>query len=270
MNTFLLSAVLVLAGLLAVHLFLVSRFSRRIATRVAQLRQARPALVRADLPEPVRAFALRCGAGPGVRTARFRQVAEMRLKRGAPFQEIRATQHIALGEPGFAWDAARFIGPVTMFRVIDAYDPGGGLLEARLLGSVPLAAKSGTEIALGEALRYLAELPWAPDAILGDPAIGWRMTDEGRAEATLAVADQLARVTFSFGADGDIETVEAKNRPAFDAEGRAATYDWRGRFWGYRQFGDRRVPEWGEVGYVYPEGFEVYFRGRILEYEILG
>ena len=68
---------------------------------------------------------------------------------------------------------------------------------------------------------------------------------------------------------GDIETVEAKDRPAFDARGRAARYDWRGCFWGYRRIGPRRIPEWGEVGYVYPDGYEVYFRGRILSYELI-
>ena len=67
----------------------------------------------------------------------------------------------------------------------------------------------------------------------------------------------------------DIETVEAKDRPAFDARGRAARYDWRGCFWGYRRIGPRRIPEWGEVGYVYPDGYEVYFRGRILSYELI-
>ncbi|MCV2866170.1 DUF6544 family protein [Albidovulum sediminicola] len=269
MNAIVLSSAALLAALAAAQLFLASAFSRRIAARVARIRAGRAASGGADLPAPVRDFALRCGAASGGRAARFTQAADLRLKPGAPFQAILATQHVALGEAGFAWDAVRPIGPLPLFRVIDAYDGTGGLLEARFLGAVPLAARSGQDIALGEALRYLAELPWAPDAILGNPDIGWRMTDATHVEASLPVGNAMARVTFSLDAQGDFVTVEAKDRPAFDAQGRAVAYDWRGHFRDYRRIGDRRVPERGEVGYVYPEGYEVYFRGRILSYEVL-
>jgi len=258
----------------AAHVFAFRRFSRRIQVRTEALRSSPPARWRDDLPPPVAAFARRCGAGAQDRSspsaARFSQRADLRLAQGAPFHPIRAEQHVALGGAGFAWDASRWIGPFRSFRVIDAYDSVlGGMLEARLLGSLAVASKSGSDIALGEALRYLAELPWAPDAILGNPAIAWRITGDRSAEAALSLPEGTARVSFGFDEAGDIETVEAKDRPAFDARGRAARYDWRGRFWGYRRIGPRRIPEWGEVGYVYPEGYEVYFRGRILSYELI-
>ncbi len=268
------TAFLVILGILplvGLHLWAASGFVRRISARARALGNAR-AERRGDLPPAIDAFARRGGAGEGPvpRVARLAQGAELRLGQGAPFRPVSATQHVALASPGFVWDAVRRLGPLPLFRVVDAYDGAtGGLLEARVLGSVPVASKTGSDIALGEALRYLAELPWAPDAILLNPDIGWRMIDGSRAEATLRLAEGVARVTFSLDADGDIVRVEAKDRPASDARGQPALYDWRGRFWGYRRIGPRRIPEWGEVGYVYPEGYEVYFRGRILTCDLV-
>lgn len=268
------AAFLVILGvlpLLGLHVWAAHRFVRRISGRVRALGSGR-AEWRSDLPPAIGAFARRGGAGDGQapRAARLTQSAELRLGQGSPFRPVRATQHVALASPGFVWEAVRRLGPMPLFRVVDAYDSArGGLLEARLLGSVPVASKAGRDLALGEALRYLAELPWAPDAILGNREIGWRMIDASHAEATLLLSGDVARVIFSLDADGDIVRVEAKDRPASDARGQPARYDWRGRFWGYRRIGPRRIPEWGEVGYVYPEGYEVYFRGRILTCDLV-
>ncbi|MGB2893482.1 MAG: DUF6544 family protein, partial [Albidovulum sp.] len=78
-----------------------------------------------------------------------------------------------------------------------------------------------------------------------------------------------ARVTFRFDAAGDIVGMEASGRPARDAAGMNATLDWRGTFADYRQIGPRRLPEYGEVGYVWPgTGYEPYFRGRIRDYHV--
>ena len=192
----------------AAHVFAFRRFSRRIQVRTEALRSSPPARWRDDLPPPVAAFARRCGAGAqdtsSPSAARFSQRADLRLAQGAPFHPIRAEQHVALGGAGFAWDASRWIGPFRSFRVIDAYDSVlGGMLEARLLGSLAVASKSGSDIALGEALRYLAELPWAPDAILGNPAIAWRLTGDRSAEAALSLPEGTARVSFGFDEAGE-------------------------------------------------------------------
>lgn len=260
----------VAVAVLAMWLLTCAWFSRSIAASCARIRATEPAPQRGDLPDPVRSLARRAGAGAGEapRAARFTQAALLRLAQGRPFQKVRATQHVALGAPAFAWDAILPLGPFAKLRVLDAYDADGGRLEARLFGAFPVAVKTGPDLALGEALRYLAELPWAPDAILGNRLIQWRVPGERRIEAALEIGAEVARVTFTLNADGDIETVEAKDRPALDRQGHTIHHDWRGRFWGYRQIGPRRIPEWGEVGYVYPEGYESYFRGRITAYEL--
>lgn len=222
------------------------------------------------LPDPVRNFALRAGAtaGPGHLAMIVTQRAELRLKRGGLFAPFRARQIIALGEAGFVWQARRGFGPLVWLRVIDSLVAGDGRLEARLFGALTVARARGVETTLAEAFRYLAELPWAPDAILGNPDLHWRMTAADEAEVKLNTRVGTARVTFRFDALGDIIGMEARDRPATDAEGRPTRYHWRGTFGDYRQVGARRLPAYGEVGYAYPDGFEVYFRARLTDCRI--
>ena len=223
------------------------------------------------LPPIVADFAYRCGAEPGarLRMASFHQSAELRLKPGGKFIAISAWQVVALARAGFIWDAKQEIWPVSRLRILDAFVGGTGHLEARAFGSIPLAKAEGADINLAEAYRYLAELPWAPDAILGNPDLVWRVTGENEVEVRLDTPDGIARITFEFDAEGDIVGMSAKDRPTRDAKGKITTHDWRARFSDYAQIGPRRLPAYGEVGYVYASGYETYFRGRISDYHLI-
>lgn len=270
MQTVLALVVLGLLGLMAVQVVASRQFRARILTLASELRNAPPTRnIEAGLPPMVADFARRSGAEPGrpVRVASFHQRAEIRLRPGGGFTKIAAWQLVSLGRPGFLWDA-RATGALPRFHVLDAYVGGAGQLEARAFGSIPVARETGVEIDLGEAFRYLAELPWAPDAILGNPDLSWRVTGADTVEVRMKAAAGTARVTFRFDGDGDIVGVEAKGRPARDIEGRIARLDWRGKFWDYRQIGPRRLPAQAEVGYVYPSGYEAYFRGEITGYQL--
>ena len=50
-------------------------------------------------------------------------------------------------------------------------------LEARLFGSLRLARAAGPHVGKGELMRYLAELAWAPHAMLHNPQLSWREID---------------------------------------------------------------------------------------------
>lgn len=259
-------------GLGAAQAIAAARFRARILGLAARLHDT-PATrdVEDRLPPVVADFARRAGAKPGsaLRVATFAQDGELRLRQGGRFAPTVAWQAIALGRAGFVWDARQSLGPVRVLRVVDAFVGAEGVLDARLFGSVPVARLSGGELTLGEAFRYLAELPWAPDAILGNPDLAWRVTGPDTVEVRLATQGGTARVTFRLDAAGDIVGMEAKGRPARDGAGRMVRLDWQGRFGDYRQIGPRRLPEFGEVGYVWPgHGYEPYFRGRIRDYRL--
>ena len=272
MESWVAAFILAVLGLGMAQVVAAARFRARILRLAARLHDT-PATrdIEDRLPPIVADFARRAGAEPGagLRVATFAQDGELRLRQGGRFAPTVAWQVVALGRAGFLWDARQSLGPVETLRVIDAFVAAEGVLEARLFGSVPVARLSGRELTLGEAFRYLAELPWAPDAILGNPDLVWRVTGSDRVEVRLATQAGTARVTFTFDANGDVTGMEAKDRPARDGSGRMTRLDWRGRFGDYRQIGPRRLPEYGEVGYDWPGlGYEPYFRGRIRDYHV--
>lgn len=269
MKTVALVGGLLLAALTVFGIFGAARFARLAAGIEARLLGgAAPVNVAGSLPAAVREFALRADATPTdlARAVRFTQRAEMLLKPGRPWQPLDATQLIAVGEPGFLWQARQAFGPLPKVQVVDAFRGGRGLLRVRLFGLLRVANAEGPAIDRGEALRYLAELPWAPDAILGNPAIAWRERDDGWVEATLDAGGAPVSVRFRFDAAGDIVEVRADARETTDDDGNPAAYPWQGYFRDYRMVGPRRIPAEGEVGYVRPGGYRAYWQGQITGY----
>lgn len=257
-------------GLVA-WLVLAAQFAVSIATREGALIAAPKSAVRDDLPDAVKAFADKgLTGGETVATVRFTQDADMQRSPGQDWLPLTARQVVSASAPGFLWVARQGgFGPVPMVRVLDAYDPQrGGVLAIRLLGAFPIGTLSGGPADRAEAMRYLAELPWCPDAILTNHDIGWEKTAAGYA-ATLGTKGGEARVEFTFDSDGDIVAVSAEERPATMPDGTTALLPWRGTMGDYDQMGERRVPRRVEVGYVHDTGYAPYFRAEITQYEVL-
>jgi hypothetical protein len=253
--------------------FVVARMARAKALGLADRLKNVPCGtdMSASLPPMVREFAMRSGAvqGLGMRVAVLTQIGQFRKARGTRLMAFSARQIIGLGAPGFLWQA-RMRSGLLVIRVTDALVAGAGLLEVRAFGSWRLAQSTDRETTLAEAFRYLAELPWAPDAILGNPQLVWQMTGRHEVEVHLDTKQGRATVQFTFDDAGDIVEMWAEGRPAQDAKGQPTHYPWRGRFSEYTQIGPRRLPQFAEVGYVYPSGYEAYFRSQITGYEVTG
>ncbi len=261
---------LVLAVAIITQVILSHRFVAEVARQEGVLLDGPVPEARApgDLPAPVRQFAERGLAGDGSLARAVRITQEAELKRGDGWQSSRAGQHIAVTEPGFVWLAEAPGWPVPAARVVDRFVRGEGLLEVRLLGSIPVARFEGPDADVGEAMRYLAELPWVPDAILANRAISWSEVDAQTVEAAMMVAARRVAVRFVFDEAGDVVEMNATGRPDV-AGGETILRDWRGIFTDYGQIGGRRIPHRGEVGYVDGGTYAPYFRGRVTSYEVL-
>jgi hypothetical protein len=112
------------------------------------------------------------------------------------------------GAPAFP-----MFGPLAM-TVIDEFADVAGQLRVSLLG-IPLHTQTGAETNVGEAMRYLAELAWAPQAIAANRELQWRAIDDRTVEVDFAVADLGATVRWEFNAAGDL--VRATNIRPFPA-----------------------------------------------------
>jgi hypothetical protein len=215
------------------------------------------------IPILVREFAARNGGRIGGPTAvHMAQSAEMRLQPDQPFFPIEATQLSGTREPGFVWHAAGTMAVFVPLQVVDSYVAGMGWLEARIAGSIPVASARGPDIDKGEAMRFLGELAWNPDAMINAKGLTWRQVDDVTVEVSMQTQGGTARVSLLFDAAGDIVGIAADDRPA--AVGNVVPTRWIGRFSDYARSGPYRWPRHGEIAWMLPEGEFIYWRGAIL------
>ena len=241
------------------------RFNQILDALEGQLAEAQTnANPRSDLPDAVTELAIRMGANR-ISPAQFvdiRQTGTMWFKPGGAPQPFTAGQRIGTSSTGFVWRAA--IGPLGALAVVDSFVAGRGLLEVRLFGAIRMAREDGTAaLNQGEALRYLAELPWNPDAILFDHMLEWTVVGERTIKVAIGSGEWRAEITFGLNQAGLIETAGAASR-TFSADKR---YPWHGRFWDYQHVSGRRIPMQGEVAWVIDQKNFIYWRGKLERWE---
>lgn len=219
---------------------------------------------RSDLPAAVVDLAVRLGAkfAPGGSHIALLQKGRMKRALGKDaWMAFTARQTIESWTCGFAW-RARF-GPFGMIAVCDALEGGAGQLDVTALGLLKIVRTPNTAaLVRGELMRYLAEIPWAPDAILENTALRWRKGDSGDIMVGAGEGESNVEITFGLDGDGRIATTFAPNRPRSAIEPILPT-PWRGRFSDYRLHHDRWIPFAGEVAWEIDGQEEVYWQGTI-------
>jgi hypothetical protein len=219
-----------------------------------------------DLPEMVRAYAIWAGGeigGPANFHARHE--ATLATTKGARPISLTAEQWTGTIASGIIWSARGSMSGMPV-SIVDAYVDGRGELSARLFGSLQVAGGQGPDYDKGELMRYLSELPVYPDAILNNTALRWRQLDESSVEVTAHSRSGPASVRFYFDSAGDIVRMEADDRPMSTDDGATVPTAWHGLFGSFREFGRYRIPAYGEVGWVLPEGLFTYWHGTVVDY----
>jgi len=223
----------------------------------------------AQLPELVARYLERSlpasGAVPAV--VRVQQTGEMWKRPGARAMRFEATEDFAVDSVAFSW-RARFpiAGPLGL-TVVDEYAEGDGQLRVSLLG-IPLQTEKGPETSVGQAMRYLAELAWAPQAIAANDELEWRTTGPRSVEVATLVGSTRVAVQLDFDEAGDI--VRATGVRPFPLGKTYEPRPWGGDVAEYASFDGTRIPAFAEVWWDLPEGRFVYWRGRITALELIG
>jgi hypothetical protein len=190
----------------------------------------------------------------------------MWLKPGSRPRSFSAVEELAVEWVAFSWRAKLRFAPVVYLRVVDGYTAGAGLLEVRLLG-LPLVRARGPDVSAGEAVRYLAELPWVPHAMLANPSLEWRERDAQSVEVATLVGSTRVAVRLDFDAAGDIVGAGCDARPRTEGRSTVPT-PWAGSFGDHAVVGGLRVPTRGEVRWELADGPFVYWRGTITSLEL--
>ena len=223
---------------------------------------------RSDLPGAVIDLARRLGAHvaptdlPESSIVTLGQTGKMKRALGTDnWMSFTARQTIDTGACGFVW-RARF-GPLGMISVIDALAIGEGRLDIKALGFIPIARTPRTTALMrGELMRYLAEIPWAPDAILVNSALRWRSCGPDTLMVGAGLGAAAVEVSLGLDSDGRIATAFASDRPRSAVEPILLT-PWRGRFSDYRIHLGRSIPFAGEVAWEIGGQPEMYWQGKL-------
>jgi hypothetical protein len=180
----------------------------------------------------------------------------------AKWSPFTATQFVTTQRPGFDWDARIQMAPGMSAFVHDAYMLGEGSLHVSLLGLFTVADVRDTPAAAqGELLRFFAEMPWYPTALLPSQGARWEAIDNTSARATVTDAQTTVSLVFRFNAEGTIETMRAEAR----YRDKLTAMPWSGRFWDYSTRNGMLIPLEGEVGWEYPDGLRLYYKGKVTE-----
>jgi hypothetical protein len=188
---------------------------------------------------------------------------------GDRWKTFTSRQRVVMRRPGFLWDAKVAMLPGLPARVVDSYIAGEGLLRAAVLGLFTVADVHGAgEIARGEFMRFFAEAPWYPTALLPSQGVRWEAVDVHSATAIIVDGPITLSLLFRFDASGLIDSFRAEARGA-GAGKDMVMLPWEGSWSDYQLRDGLRVPCAGEVAWVRPEGRRPYFRGRVssLAYE---
>ncbi len=252
-----------------------SRWRAAIQAQMAQLEAARMpnSFSRYDareldgLPAPVQRYfrtVLKDGQ-PFIAAATFELAGTINMSSsgGENWKPFTSTQRAVIHRPGFLWNGRVSMLPGLTARVHDSYIAGVGTLHAAMLGLFTVAqVQGGGEIARGELMRYFAEMPWYPSALLPSQGVRWEAVDERSANATLVDGTITLTLLFRFDESDLITSVHA------DARGAGMGKDmvmlpWDCSVSDYQLRDGMMVPTHGEAAWVRPEGRKPYFIGRL-------
>lgn len=193
------------------------------------------------LPEPVRRYLRYTGVvdKPFVRTVRLRQEGRMRPGPGQPWMALEAEEHYSVRPPGFVWDGALHLGPITVGLARDMYLDGRGQMLVKAASLFTVVNASGEEMDQGAMMRYLSEMIWFPSAFLARN-VSFEAVDDGSARVTLTDGGRTASGTLFFDGEGRLTDFVAKRYRIID--GRSELEAWSTPITGYGEFEGLRLP----------------------------
>jgi hypothetical protein len=228
------------------------------------------------LPAPVQRYfrSVLTDGQPIIAAATLQMTGTINLSAAAPqWKPFTSSQRVVTRKPGFLWNAQVNMFPGIPAQIEDSYFAGHGRLIAKVFGLFTVADSQGEgEIARGEFMRYFAESPWYPTALLPHQGVRWEAVDDASASATLVDGPINLTLLFRFNNAGLIASVRAESRGAsVGKDGVMLMLPWDCGFSNYQPQEGMLIPMAGEAAWVRPEGRKAYFVGHVkkLRYEFL-
>jgi hypothetical protein len=224
-----------------------------------------------DLPAPVRRYLEFAGVEgrPRIRFARLAHGGLFRTTPDSGWLPIEGDEYVSTDPPGFVWYASVRFRPLASIRARDLYMHGEGNMLVKPLSLFTLADARGPELDVSALLRFIAEAPWFPTALVPSDHVRWEPIDEGSARIVVRDGSLAAAGVFRFGPDGRIVEFDTSDR--FEAGGDAATRrPWGGVYRGYEEVDGFRIPAEVEARWLAPPEVFAYARFELqrVEYNV--
>ena len=179
------------------------------------------------------------------------------------WKPFTSKQRVVTRRAGFMWDAQISMLPGMKVRVVDSYIAGKGLVQAAMLGLFTVAdVGGGGEMARGEFMRFFAETPWYPTALLPSQGVQWAAVDDTSANATIVDGPLTLTLLFHFNDAGLIDSVRAEARGGMVGK-EMLMRPWECGLSNYQVRDGMTVPISGEAAWVRPDGRKTYFIGSV-------
>ena len=163
----------------------------------------------------------------------------------------------------FMWDARIAMLPGIKVHVVDSYIAGKGLVQAALLGLFTVADISGGgDMARGELMRFFAETPWYPTALLPRQGVHWAAVNATSAQASIGDGATTLRVLFHFNEMGLIDSVRAEARGGMVGK-EMLMRPWECGLSDYLVPDGITAPISGTAAWALPGGPKTYFHGTV-------
>lgn len=219
---------------------------------LAQRMAKAPAVVRAYLKRAIPAGA----ALP--RIAQVEQQGWFRPSPAWPRLTLTARQAYRVDAPGMVWAAELKLFPLVWLSMIDSYIGGNAFLRGKALGLVGILGQTGKPAKHRILLRYLAESPLFPVALVPGPHLAWEPAGPSAARATLSLQGMKASGVFYFNDQGDPHLFVTKQRTRDLGQGRRVRQTWTVVYSRFQDVGGWRLPGRARAAWRPPEGAFVY------------
>lgn len=190
------------------------------------------------------------------------QVGDLRFALSNRWRSFHATEHRDLVDIAFRWSARMRLAPMTWIDAVDERQGEHGSSSHRLWGRFPMQTTEGDDIAVSHAMRYLAELPWSPHAMVSNTKLRWREIAENRIEVSTRVCETRICVRFGFNGAGNPVAAYIPDRPCV-MNGRTFRSPWQGIYGDFRTVCGIWMPTTAENSWQLPGGPFEYWRGTV-------
>ena len=219
-----------------------------------------------DLPEPVQtyfAYSLKEDQ-PYISYVKLKHTGDFRQDENQKWMPIEGEEYFTTETPGFIWIGKISLLPLVWITGIDKYLEGKGAFQIKLLSIFTIAdAPRGKELDESELMRWLAEAPLFPTALLPSNYLHWKPVDSDSANAVIDYAGGKVEALFHFDKKGKIVQMTADRYRAVDNS--FVKEKWHGLYSNYATTKNLTVPWDIEVSWNTEVGNFTYAKFKIKE-----